>query len=136
MSTNLINDFIPMLICNNVEESIAFYTANLGFEVVNYDKEIGTSGFATIENGSIRLMMASPSFYEAPKGKIGKPLTDTIQYFYTDDVVALKHRLDENGISSTDFKVRFYGLKEIEIQDPDGRLLIIGQDTDEPPTPE
>ena len=74
MSTNLINDFIPMLICNNVEESIAFYTANLGFEVVNYDKEIGTSGFATIENGSIRLMMASPSFYEAPKGKNRKTI--------------------------------------------------------------
>lgn len=136
MTKNLVSDFIPMLICNNVEDSIAFYTKNLGFEVVNYDREIGTSGFATIENGTIRFMMASPSFYKAPKGKVGDPLTDTIQYFYTDDVVALKQRLENNGVPSTDFKVRFYGLKEIEIQDPDGRLLIIGQDTDEPPTPE
>ena len=125
-----------MLVCNDVAVSVEFYTDKLGFKLVQFDRHIGTSGFATIEHGQIRFMLTSPSYYEAPKAKAGQPLTDTVYYFYTDDVVGLKERLTEKGVTSTDFKVRFYGLKEIEIQDPDGRLLIIGQDTDEPPTPE
>ena len=129
-------DLVPMLVCNDVRRSLEFYTQQLGFQTVAFDKSIGTSGFATIEMGQIRLMLTSPSYYKAPKAQPNEPLTDTIYYFYTEDVVELKRTLTANGVPSTDFKVRFYGLKEIEVIDPDGRILIFGQDTDEPPTPE
>jgi len=126
----------PMLVCNDVGESARFYSEVLGFEILSFDNSIGNSGFASLKLDSIHLMLCSPSYYDAPQAKNGKPLTDTVFYYYTDDVVHLKQQIDAKGVQCTDFKVRFYGLKEIEIQDPDGRILIIGQETNEPPTPE
>ena len=136
MTERQISDLVPMLVCNDVKQSYDFYTNMLGFEGVDFDPSIGLTGFATIEFGSIRLMLTSPSYYQAPSAQDGKPLTDTIYYYYTDDVIGLKRQFDDRGIETSDLKVRFYGLKELEIQDPDGRLLIFGEDTDEPPTPE
>lgn len=57
-------------------------------------------------------------------------------YFYPENVVALHAAVKEKGYAVTDLKVRFYGLKEFEMLDPDGHLLLFGQDTDEPMTPE
>ena len=125
-----------MLICNDVQSSIRFYVDVLGFRVVGRMDDVGNSGWASLESGSTSLMLTSPSYYPPPKRRGSNPLTDTLQYFYTDDVLSLKHRIESKGVRVSDCVVRFYGMKEIEVHDPDGRILIFGQDTDESPTPE
>ena len=40
------------------------------------------------------------------------------------------------GHEVSDLAVRFYGMKEFELLDPDGHVLVFGQETDEPVTPE
>ena len=125
-----------MLVCNDVRKSLEFYTNHLGFEKVNYEESIGLTGFASLELGSIKLMLCSPSYYDAPQQQGDKPLTDSLYYYYVSDVQSLKDRLERAGVFSTDIKVRFYGLKEVETRDPDGRILIFGEETDEPPDPE
>jgi uncharacterized glyoxalase superfamily protein PhnB len=97
--------------------------------------DIGTSGWASLERGAIRLMLASPSYIPTPKPNEGQ-LSEVLFYFYTDDVVGLRDHITECGHPVSDFAVRFYQMKEIELTDPEGHILIFGQDTDEPPTPE
>lgn len=129
-------NLVSMLICNDVQKSIQFYVDVLGFRVTGRMDDVGNTGWASLDNGTISLMLASPSYYSAPQQQGSEPLTDTLHYFYTDDVVSLKYLIETKGVQVSNCVVRFYGMKEIEVQDPDGRLLIFGQDTDEPPTPE
>lgn len=54
-------DLVPMLMCEDVQASIRFYTAVLGFEVRGRMDDVGTTGFASLRNGKTALMLASPS---------------------------------------------------------------------------
>ncbi|MYA15377.1 MAG: VOC family protein, partial [Gammaproteobacteria bacterium] len=38
-------DLVPMLMCTDVQASIRFYTAVLGFEVTGRMAEVGATGF-------------------------------------------------------------------------------------------
>jgi uncharacterized glyoxalase superfamily protein PhnB len=89
----------------------------------------------SLRNGSARLMLASPSYVPmAPR--INGRHTSVFYYFYPEDVAALHASLVEAGREVTDLVVRFYGMKEFELTDPDGHVLVFGQETDESPTPE
>ena len=125
-----------MMVCNDVAKTRDFFVRDLGFDLVNFDPSIGRTGFASVESGKSRVMLCSPSYYAAPKRSGAKPLTDTLYYFYIEDLLKLYKDLKNKGIKVSDPAVRFYGLKEVEVLDPDGRILIFGQETDEPPTPE
>ena len=128
-------EMVPMLICNDTQATLAFYCDVLGFSVVGRMDDVGRSGWASLELGRIRLMLASPSYIETPQPRNGR-LSEALYYFYVDDVVALRDSVMAKGVEATDLAVRFYGMKEFEITDPEGHVLIFGQDTDEPPTPE
>lgn len=135
MSSPSITELVPMMICNDVQATIKFYQEVLGFEVRDRMDDVGTSGWASLERGAVSLMLASPSYIPAPKPTEGQ-LSEVLFYFYTDDVVGLRNHIVECGYQVSDFAVRFYQMKEIELTDPEGHVLIFGQDTDEPPTPE
>lgn len=126
-----------MLVCCDVQQSIAFFQDILGFEILERLDDIGLSGWASLRCGSSRIMLTSasylkPSTFEQPE----KPESDVVHYFHCDDVVKLRKHLVSRNVNVSDYFVRFYGKKEIELLDPDGRLLIFGSDTDELPTPE
>ena len=135
MSSPSITELVPMMICKDVQATIKFYQEVLGFEVRDRMDDVGTSGWASLERGAVRLMLASPSYVPTPKPIEGQ-LSEVLFYFYTDDVVGLRAHIVECGHQVSDFAVRFYQMKEIELTDPEGHVLIFGQDTDEPPTPE
>ena len=52
------------------------------------------------------------------------------------DVVGLQARVRARGYETSELMVRFYGLKEFEMTDPEGHMMTFGQETNEPPTPE
>ena len=132
-----IGDHVPMLICNDVQKSLAFYRDLLGFEVVDRMDDVGLTGWASLDRGSNKLMLSSPSYIKAPKTKADGSLdSDVVHYFHCQDVIGIRQHLISGGIDVSEFFVRFYGKKEIELLDPDGRTLIFGEDTDEEPTPE
>ncbi|MXW53988.1 MAG: hypothetical protein F4X44_13505 [Gammaproteobacteria bacterium] len=135
MSSPSITELVPMMICKDVQATIEFYREILGFEVRDRMDNVGTSGWASLERGPVRLMLASPSYIPAPKPMQGQ-LSEVLFYFYTDDVVGLRDHIVQRDYPVGDFAVRFYQMKEIELTDPEGHVLIFGQDTDEPPTPE
>ena len=126
-----------MLVCNDVKTSIAFYCDLLGFNVVDRMDDIGLSGWATLKCADSRIMLTSASYFAPPTpDSNGDINSDVVHYFHCRDVVHLREHLVEHNVAVSKFFVRFYGKKEIEFKDPDGRTLIFGSDTDEPPTPE
>ena len=135
MKRLLATELVPMMICRDVQKTLAFYRDCLDFEVTGSMEDVGRTGWAHLRHGPINIMLASPSYLPQPTPVDGK-LAETLFYFHTDDVEALRSHLVEKNYPVSDFAVRFYQMKEIEIVDPEGHVLIFGQDTDEPPTPE
>ena len=123
-----------MLICQDVQASIAFYVDVLEFEVLDRLDDVGVSGWASLRRGGARLMLASPP--ERTPGRITPRGAQCIHYFYVDDVAALRAAVIRAGWPAGDLVARFYGMKELEIADPDGHVLLFGQDADAPPAPE
>ena len=135
MTGTSLRSFAPILICQDVQKTIRFYTEVLDFEVIGRMDDVGRTGWASLERNGIQLMLASPSYIKQPEPIDGR-LSETLYYFYTDDVESIHARLIEANLSPSDFAVRFYQMKEIEVIDPEGHILIFGQETNEPPTPE
>ena len=120
-------DLVPMLMCEDVQASIRFYTAVLGFEVRGRMDDVGTTGFASLRNGKTALMLASPSYI--PQGKkVDGCFPQSNYYFYVADAEALRQSIVEKGWEATECVDRFYDIKEFELVDPDGHVLVFGQD--------
>ena len=124
-----LKDMVTMLICDDVQESIRFYSDILGFRVVDRMDHIGKSGWASISHGSVQIMLASPSYLLEPV-KVEGRYPQLMLYFYPEDVVRLHGELCDAGYKPTDLVVRFYGMKEFELIDPSGHVLVFGEETD------
>ena len=132
MVPNPFIDLVPMLMCADVQASIRFYTDVLGFEVTGRDDDVGVSGFAALANGRARLMLASPGY--VPKAPKADGLyTQANYYFYVDDAEGLRQAVLDRGWQATACVKRFYGLLEFEVVDPEGHVLLFGQDLLEAP---
>ena len=132
-----IGEHVPMLVCADVQASIQFYRDILGFRIADRMDDVGLTGWASLTRGRNRIMLTSASYLPAPKKNTdGRLDSDVIHYFHCEDVIDIRTHLQNAGVSVSEFFVRFYGKKEIEFLDPDGRMLIFSEDTDEEPTPE
>ena len=124
------NDMFAMVSCDDVQDSIAFYTENLGFSVSDRMDTVGKSGWASIRNGSVQLMLASPDYIPQPQKSEGR-YSQAMYYFYPEDVQSLHADLQQRGLSVSELTARFYGMTEFEMLDPSGHVLVFGQETDE-----
>ena len=82
----------PILICDDVQESIKFYTGALGFTVHDRMDDVGKSGWAMLQHGSVELMLGSPT-YLADGVKVDGRYPQVMFYFYPDDLAALRDSL-------------------------------------------
>ena len=57
--------------------------------------------------------------------------SQAIYYFYPDDVETLHTKMHQSGLAVTDLTTRFYGMREFEMLDPSGHVLVFGQETSE-----
>ncbi len=127
MSPSSFVDLVPMLICADVPASVRFYCDVLGFEVVDRMDDVGATGFASLRNGKAMVMLASPTYIpRAPRVEGRYP--QSMYYFYVEDVDALRRSVVDAGWPATECVDRFYGLREFEVVDPEGHVLLFGQD--------
>ena len=129
----VLNDLVTMLICDDVQQSIRFYTDALGFTVANRMDDVGKSGWASLNHGPVQIMLASPD-HGPPPHKVDGQYSQAIYYFYPEDVVALRDSIVGKGHAVSDLRVSFYGMKEFDMLDPSGHILWFGQETDETST--
>jgi uncharacterized glyoxalase superfamily protein PhnB len=126
----MLTGLVPMLICADVQNSIKFYEKAVGMDVAQRMDEVGKSGWAMMQKDGIKLMLASPHYFpEMPK--VQDRYFQAQYYFYTDDVDALHKRVTKAGFEPTGIIEQEYGMREFEMPDLDGHLLIFGQDMKE-----
>lgn len=123
----MLKSMIPMLVCSDVQKSIEFYSDLLGLEVANRMDEVGKSGWASLQKGDIKLMLASPT-YLPDMPKVEGRYFQAMYYFYTDELARLREQITAKGHECTEIVERFYNMKEFEMADPDGHLLVFGQE--------
>lgn len=119
---SIVNGLIPMANVADVERSIRFYQ-QLGFDMKsNWKNDDGTMQWAHLKSAHANIMFASA---EAP---VDKRVEGVLFYMYSPNLVGLRQHLLELGINVSEITYPFYMEKgEIQVTDPDGYCLLIGQ---------
>jgi catechol 2,3-dioxygenase-like lactoylglutathione lyase family enzyme len=107
---------------DDVDESIAFYTKVLGFELLTS----ASPAFADVKRGSLRLLLAGPT------SSAGRPMADGTKpgpggwnriHFVVDDIDAEVSRLRSAGARFRNEIVQGPGGKQILLLDPSGNVV-------------
>ena len=116
---------------DDVNESVAFYTEVLGFEVLtNF-----APAFADVKRGHLRLLLSGP------KSSAGRPMPDGAQpgpggwnriHFLVDDLAAEVDRLRDAGTQFRNEIVEGPGGKQILLQDPSGNVVELFEPAEQP----
>jgi len=111
---------------SDVDESIAFYTTLLGFEVLTN----AAPAFADVKRGNLRLLLAGP------RSSAGRPMPDGATpgpggwnriHFIVDDIDAEVARLRDAGGTFRNEVLVGPGGKQILLQDPSGNVVELFQ---------
>lgn len=109
---------------NDVDESIAFYTKLLGFELLTDF----APAFADVQRGNLRVLLSGPT------SSAGRPMPDGTKpgpggwnriHFVVDDIDAEVERLSDAGADFRNDIVEGPGGKQILLQDPSGNVVEI-----------
>src|SRR5262245_10468666 len=115
----------PQFLVADVARSAEYYRDKLGFTIGPYSEDPPV--FVIVERDGIRLQL---SVAENGSGGPNRQFKDVAldAYLWVNDVEALYQEFSAAGATITTTPViRFYGIKEIEIQDPDGYVLCFGE---------
>jgi catechol 2,3-dioxygenase-like lactoylglutathione lyase family enzyme len=111
---------------DDVDDSIAFYTNILGFELLTS----ASPAFADVKRGNLRLLLAGP------KSSAGRPMPDGTKpgpggwnriHFIVDDLDAEVARLRATAATFRNDIVEGPGGKQILLQDPSGNVVELFQ---------
>jgi uncharacterized glyoxalase superfamily protein PhnB len=125
-----IDSVSPMLKAKDLQETIGFYTNQLGFTLASSFGPDGKPTWCSLKREGACLM-----FYgmDAPKGP---PSMTGVLYFYPKDVRALWEQLKDKVPVEWELQEMDYGMLEFAIRDCNGYTLSFGQDIDKaPPSP-
>jgi catechol 2,3-dioxygenase-like lactoylglutathione lyase family enzyme len=111
---------------DDVDESVAFYTKLLGFELLTN----APPAFADVKRGNLRLLISGPT------SSAGRPMADGEKpgpggwnriHFIVDDLEDEVGRLRESGATFRNDVVSGPGGKQILLQDPSGNVVELFQ---------
>ncbi len=111
---------------DDVEESIAFYTKVLGFEILTS----AAPAFADVKRGNLRLLLSGP------KSSAGRPMPDGAKphpggwnriHLIVDDIENEVGRLRDAGGTFRNEVIEGPGGKQILLQDPSGNVVELFQ---------
>jgi catechol 2,3-dioxygenase-like lactoylglutathione lyase family enzyme len=111
---------------DDVEESVAFYTKLLGFELLSN----AAPAFADVRRGNLRLLLAGPL------SSAGRPMPDGTKpgpggwnriHFVVDDIEGEVTRLRSDGARFRNDILEGPGGKQILLEDPSGNVVELFQ---------
>jgi catechol 2,3-dioxygenase-like lactoylglutathione lyase family enzyme len=118
----------PRLHIADFNRSVAFYRDVLGFNVDATFPE-DSPVFALLSRDHVAIQIGGPEAHKAPADRPTVTL-----YFEVDDVRALHAALKDTVAIEWGPEVFFYQRREFAFRDPDGHLIIVSEETDDPPT--
>jgi len=122
-----IRGMAPLLQVFDMPASVRFYCDLLGFELVNTSKPAHDFGWALLRLNGVELMLNTQ--YEtdqrpdAPDPVRTAAHDDTCLYFGCPDVDGACRYLRSKGLDVNEPVVRTYGMKQLDLVDPDGYHL-------------
>jgi catechol 2,3-dioxygenase-like lactoylglutathione lyase family enzyme len=122
------NSLEPRLHISDFNRSVAFYRDVLGFEVLSIFPEQEPS-FALLARDGVGLQIGGIDTTKSP----ANPPTVTL-YFDVSDALALLDALKGKVTIEWGPEVYFYQRREFAFRDPDGHLVIVSEETDDPVT--
>jgi catechol 2,3-dioxygenase-like lactoylglutathione lyase family enzyme len=111
---------------DDVDESVAFYTGRLGFELLTS----AAPAFADVKRGNLRLLLAGPQSSAGrpmPDGRTPGPGGWNRIHFIVDDIDSEVARLRDGGATFRNDIVTGPGGKQILIEDPSGNVVELFQ---------
>ena len=111
---------------DDVDESIAFYTRHLGFELLTS----AAPAFADVRRGNLRLLLAGPQSSAGrpmPDGQVPAPGGWNRLHFLVDDIDSEVGRLRDAGATFRNDIVTGPGGKQILLEDPSGNVVELFQ---------
>jgi catechol 2,3-dioxygenase-like lactoylglutathione lyase family enzyme len=111
---------------DDVEASIAFYTAHLGFELLS---DLAPA-FADVRRGKLRLLLSGPTSSAArrmPDGHRPRPGGWNRIHLLVDDIASEVERLRAEGVTFRSDIVRGPGGSQIVLDDPSGNPVELFQ---------
>jgi catechol 2,3-dioxygenase-like lactoylglutathione lyase family enzyme len=111
---------------DDVDASVAFYTARLGFELLTS----AAPAFADVKRGNLRLLLAGPQSSAGrpmPDGSVPGPGGWNRIHFLVDDIDAEVKRLRDSGATFRNDIVTGPGGKQILLEDPSGNIVELFQ---------
>jgi catechol 2,3-dioxygenase-like lactoylglutathione lyase family enzyme len=111
---------------DDVDESIAFYTTYLGFELLTS----ASPAFADVKRGNLRLLLAGPQSSAGrpmPDGRTPGPGGWNRIHFVVADIDAEVARLRDAGATFRNDIVTGPGGKQILLEDPSGNVVELFQ---------
>ena len=112
---------LPLLFTRDIERARAFYCDRLGFTLTNrYDPD-GKLSWCMLAMEGARVMLEQTDAKRL--AGLADNRTDIALYFLCEDVDVLHERFTANGVDLEPPFVAFYGMKQLEVRDPDGRCL-------------
>ena len=131
-NTPLISKMTTNIITKDVNRSIDFYKALIGFEVIMSIPDSGKLDFAILKYDEIELMLQS---YEIIKSELPDIIPNELSpsfllYFEVNDLNAIYERI-RSAIMIKDKHQTFYGTTEFSVIDPDGYIIGFAQRIDE-----
>jgi len=111
---------------DDVDEAIAFYTKQLGFEVLTS----ASPAFADVQRGNLRLLLSGPASSAGrpmADGRTPKPGGWNRIHFIVDDIDAEVAHLRDTGATFRNDIVTGPGGKQILLEDPSGNVVELFQ---------
>ena len=112
---------LPLLFTADIERSRAFYCDQLGFTLTNRYDPGGNLSWCMLAMEGARIMLEQADADRL--AGLADDRSDIALYFLCEDVDALHERFTANGVDLEPPFVAFYGMKQLEVRDPDGRGL-------------
>lgn len=116
-------NIIPFTHVANVERSVEFYS-KLGFEVDGSKKHGNSLGFASMHS---RVMRAGRIMFSKTCDTIDPRKQQVLFYCWTDGLVSLHARLNNDGLAPGAIEYDERGLGEFALTDPDGYCIMVAE---------
>lgn len=120
----------PLLQVYDMPTSLRFYRDVLGFAVVATSPKLGEDKYhwVMLRMGGVELMLNDLYEFDEDRPIPPDPARvaahgDTILYFACPDVDAAYEELRQKGAAATAPALMRYGMKQVDVRDPDGFLL-------------
>lgn len=118
---NPVQELVPLLFVEDIDDSIEFYTDKLGFEVSLKWEPEGKVLWCRIDRGSAALMLQPACPDE--DGVRAERIKGVGLFFLCGDAQTMYAEFSANGLNLEPPQVAFYGMNQLFLKDPDGYEL-------------